>query len=104
MEQNLVNSFKAVIDSLNRMSGIDLYKSGARALLEGMSTMLDNITIDKEDEEYLRFHIKGLLEDEGLAQAEDFAMQCSEFIEFNEDDEPIYTPYSLYKNKDELPF
>ena len=104
MEQNLVNSFKAVIDSLNRMSGISLYKSGARSLLEGMSTMLDNITIDKEDEEYLRFHIKGLLEDEGLAQAEDFAMQCSEFIEFNEDDEPIYNTPSYYYTENELPF
>lgn len=104
MEQNLINSFKAIIDNLNRMSGIDLYKSGARVLLEGISTMLDNITIDKEDEEYLRFQIKGLLETEGLAQAEDFAMQCSEYIEFNEDNEHIYTPHSLYKNKDELPF
>lgn len=98
MEQNLTNSFKAIIDNLNNMSGIKLYKSGARELLKGMSTMLDNITIDKEDEEYLRFHIKGLLETEGLAQAEESAMQCGEHIEFNEDDEPIYTPYSLYKN------
>ena len=104
MEQNLINSFKAVIDSLNKMSGIDLYKSGARVLLKGMSTMLDNITIDKEDEEYLRLQIKELLETEGLAQAEDFAMQCSEYIEFNKDGESIYNTPSYYYTEDELPF
>ena len=104
MEQNLINSFKAVIDSLNKMSGIDLYKSGARVLLKGMSTMLDNITIDKEDEEYLRLQIKELLETEGLAQAEDFAMQCSEYIEFNKDGEPIYNTPSYYYTENELPF
>lgn len=104
MEQNLINSFKAVIDSLNRMSGIDLYKSGARVLLKGMSTMLDNISINKEDEEYLRLQIKELLETEGLAQAEDFAMQCSEYIEFNKDGESIYNTPSYYYTEDELPF
>ena len=104
MEQNLINSFKAVIDSLNRMSGIDLYKSGARVLLKGMSTMLDNISINKEDEEYLKLQIKELLETEGLAQAEDFAMQCSEYIEFNKDGESIYNTPSYYYTEDELPF
>lgn len=95
MRQNLVDSFKAVINNLNTMTGMDLYKSEARALLTGMSTMLDNIVIDANDERYLRHHINGLLEHEGLAEAELHAMLCGEY--------DVYCPES-YEFNEELPF
>jgi hypothetical protein len=104
MGQNLTSSFRAIIDNLNKMSGIDLYKSEARALLTGMSTMLDNIVIDADDERYLRHHINSLLEHEGIAEAELHAMHCGEYDAFDEDGEPIWNTPSYCCTEDELPF